>query len=131
MKHLIYFEQLFESIERNAIVLIKGKPKKGKKKLYAAHVLGSIEVRPGAEMMFLSDVFYRIEWNNGELRGVRVGWQNEEELRDSLNLRSPNKISVVKNNNKTPFHWKTTKHTHLRDALDSVQGMIDLKDYDF
>jgi hypothetical protein len=131
MKHLISFEQLFESVQHNAIVLIKGKPKKGKKPLYAAHVLNSIEVRPGAEMMFLSDVFYRIEWNDGKLKGVRVGWRDENALRDTLNLNSPNKISVVKNNNKTPFHWKTIKHTNLRDALDSVQGSIDLEDYDF
>lgn len=131
MKHLVSFEQLFENVQHNAIVLIKGKPKKGKKKLYAAHVMGSMEVRPGAEMLFLSDVFYRVEWNDGELKGVRIGWQNEDSLKDSLNLRSPGKISVVKNNNKTPFHWKTTKHTNLRDALDSVQGMIDLVDYDF
>lgn len=131
MKHLISFHQLFENVQHNAIILIKGKPKKGKKPLYAAHVLSSIEVRPGAEMMILSDVFYRIEWNDGNLKGVRVGWRNEEALRDTLNLNSPNRISVVKNNNKTPLHWKTTKHTNLRDALDSVQGMIDLADYDF
>lgn len=131
MKHIISFQQLFENVQHNAIVLIKGKPKKGKKKLYAAHVIGSMEVRPGAEMMFLSDTFYRIEWNDGNLKGDRVSWQSEDELRDSLNLKSPGKKSVVKNNSKTPFHWKTTKHTNLRDALDSVQGMIDLVDYDF
>jgi hypothetical protein len=131
MKHLISFQQLFENVQHNAIILIKGKPKKGKKPLYAAHVLSSIEVGHGAEMMILSDVFYRIEWNDGNLKGVRVGWRNEEALRDTLNLNSPNRISVVKNNNKTPLHWKTTKHTNLRDALDSVQGMIDLADYDF
>jgi len=131
MKHVLRFDQIAESTQRNAIILIKGKPKKGKRPLYASHVLGSIEIRPGAELMFLSDVFYRIEDNGNHLTGVRVAWENEEELRNSLNLKSPGKISVVKNNNKTPFHWETTRHTSLRDALDSVEGKIDIDDYDF
>jgi len=130
MKHVLRFDQIVESTQRNAIVLIKGKPKKGKRHLYAAHVLGSIEIRPGAELMFLSDVFYRIEDSGNRLTGVRIAWENEEALKDSLNLKSPGKISVVKNNNKTPFHWETTRHTHLRDALDSIEGKIDTSDYD-
>lgn len=131
MKHIISFDKLLESVQHNAIVLIKGKPKKGNRPLYAAHVLNSIEVRPGAEMMFLSDVFYRIEWNDGRLRGDRISWRDEYSLRETLNLNSPGRISVVKNNNKTPFHWLTALHTNLRDALDSVQGRIDFSDYDF
>ena len=131
MKHIISFDKLLEAVQHNAIVLIKGKPKKGNRALYAAHVLNSIEVRPGAEMMFLSDEFYRIEWNDGRLKGDRISWRDESSLRETLNLNSPGRISVVKNNNKTPFHWLTTLHTNLRDALDSVQGRLDFSDYDF
>jgi hypothetical protein len=127
------FEALFESMIQHGIVLIKGKPR-GKNKeqmLYATHVNNWIELRPGATLLFLSDSFYRIIAEDGRLKGVKIDWRDEDSLKASLNFKSPGKLSVVRNNNKTPYHWKTLKHTNLRDALDAVQYDINSNDYIF
>jgi hypothetical protein len=78
-------------------------------------------------MLFLSDDFYRIKEEDGNLRALKIGYRNEESLKSVLNLKSPGKISIVKNNNKTPFHWKTTKHTHINSALKDIEHEL-LKD---
>ena len=85
MKHIISFQQLFENVQHNAIVLIKGKPKKGKKKLYAAHVIGSMEVRPGAEAKerFFTE-FRGSELNGPDIRDGKNGAQREDLRQDSL-----------------------------------------------
>jgi hypothetical protein len=120
-------------VPHNGIVLIKGKPK-GKNKermLYAGHVMGSAELRPGATMLFMSDQFYRIIKDEGRLKGVKINWRSEESLKDSLNLKSPGKISLVKNNTKTPYHWKTLKETSISQALDRVRDDLGGSDYLF
>ena len=117
------FESINESVKQNAIILIKGKPK-GKDReqvLYATHVNSCAEVRPGAMLMFLSNTFYRITMDDNKLKGVKINWKDEDSLKAVLNFKSPGKLSVVRNNNKTPFHWKTLKHTNLLDALRAVE----------
>jgi hypothetical protein len=118
------FEPINESMKQHGIILIKGKPKgKGKEQmLFATHVNTWAELRPGAKMMFLSDIFYRVIKEGDKLKGVKINWRDEDSLKDALNFKAPGKLSVVLNNNKTPYHWKTLKHTNLRDALDSVEG---------
>jgi hypothetical protein len=133
MKHVRPYAQLNESVPHNGIVLIKGKPK-GKNKermLYAGHVMGSAELKPGATMLFMSDQFYRIIKDGDRLRGVKINWRSEESLKDSLNLKSPGKISLVKNNTKTPYHWKTLKETSISQALDRVRDDLGGSDYLF
>jgi hypothetical protein len=127
------FGSINESVKQNGIVLIKGKPK-GKNRdqmLYAAHVNSCAEVRPGATMLFLSDQFYRIRKDDTKLKGVRINWKDEDSLKAVLNFKSPGKLSVVRNNNKTPYHWKTLKHTNISDALNSVEKDIFGDDYLF
>ena len=117
------FDSINESILQHGIILIKGKPrgKNGEQVLYATHVNTWAEFRPGATMLFLSDIFYRITKDGDKLRGVKINWKNEDSLKASLNLKSPGKISIVRNNNKTPYHWKTLKHTTLHSALNAVE----------
>ena len=131
MKYLIPFDEVFESIQQHGIILIKGKPrgKNGEKRLYATHVNTWVESRPGATRLFISDSFYRIFKDGEKLKGVKIDWQDEDQLRDSLNFKSSGKLSVVVNNNKTPYHWKTLKQTSLRDALDSVEQSIGEPEY--
>jgi hypothetical protein len=127
------FEPINESMKQHGILLIKGKPK-GKSKeqmLFATHINTWAELRPGAKMMFLSDTFYRVIKEGDKLKGVKINWRDEDSLKDALNFKTPNKLSVVLNNNKTPYHWKTLKHTNLRDALDSVEGDIDRENFIF
>lgn len=127
------FEPINESMKQHGIILIKGKPKgKGKEQmLFATHVNTWAELRPGAMMMFLSDTFYRVIKEGDKLKGVKINWRDEDSLKDALNFKAPGKLSVVRNNNKTPYHWKTLKHTNLRDALDSVEGDIDRENFIF
>lgn len=116
------FESINESMKQHGIILIKGKPK-GKNKeqmLFATHVNNWTEFRPGSMMLFLSDTFYRITKEGTRLKGVKIDWRDEESLKAVLNFKAPGKLSVVRNNNKTPYHWKTLNHTNLRDALDSI-----------
>jgi hypothetical protein len=117
------FEAINESMKQHGIVLVKGKPrgKSGEPMLYATHVNTWIEPRPGATMLFLSDTFYRIIKDGDRLKGVKIDWRDEASLKAALNFKSPGKLSVVRNNNKTPYHWKTLKHTNLPDALDAVK----------
>jgi hypothetical protein len=118
------FESINESMKQYGIVLIKGKPrgKNGEPMLYAAHVNTWAELRPGAVMLFLSDIFYRIIKDGDKLKGVKINWRDEDSLKAALNFKAPGRMSVVRNNNKTPYHWKTLKHTSLRSALDAVEG---------
>jgi hypothetical protein len=127
------FEPINESMKQHGIILIKGKPKgKGKEQmLFATHINTWTELRPGAKMMFLSDIFYRVIKDDDKLKGVKINWRDEDSLKDALNFKAPGKLSVVLNNNKTPYHWKTLKHTNLRDALDSVEGDLNRSSFVF
>lgn len=115
-----YDASLTESLGVGSIVLIKGKNEAGRRKLYATHVVGYTELRPGAVMLFLSDDFYRIVREGDVLKPVRIAFRSEESLRSELRIKSPGTISVVRNNSKTPFHWKTLKHINLISALREV-----------
>jgi hypothetical protein len=122
-KYIKLFEEKINesSIGKGSIVLIKGKPEKGKRKLFATHITGFVELKAGAVMLFLADDFYRIKEEDGKLKSVKISYKNEDSLKSVLNLKSPGKISAVRNNNKTPFHWKTLKHTNLNSALREVE----------
>ena len=122
-KYIKLFEEKINesSMGKGSIVLIKGKPEKGKRKLFATHITGFVELKAGAVMLFLADDFYRIKEEDGKLKSVKISYKNEDSLKSVLNLKSPGKISVVRNNNKTPFHWKTLKHTNLNSALREVE----------
>jgi hypothetical protein len=113
-----------ESISRGSVILIKGKSEKGKKKLYVTHITGSVSLPNGAVMLFLSDEFYRIKEEEGRLKAIKISYRSEEELKSALNLKSPGKISIVKNEKKTPFHWKTLKHTSIQTALKEIEEEV-------
>lgn len=132
-KYIKLFEdQVNEStMGRGSIVLIKGKPEKGKRKLFATHIVGFAELKPGAVMLFLADDFYRIREDDGKLKAVKISYRSEDSLKSVLNLKTPGKISVVRNNNKTPLHWKTLKHTSLTSALKEVERDLIGDDYLF
>jgi len=126
-KYIKSYSDINESIGRGSVILIKGKPEGGKRKLYATHILGTAEIAHGATMLFLADDFYRIKEEDGKLKALKISYRSEDSLKSVLNLKSHGKISVVKNNNKTPFHWKTTKHTTLYSAIKEVESEL-LKD---
>jgi hypothetical protein len=122
-KYIRLFEEKINesSMGKGSIVLVKGKPEKGKRKLFATHITGFVELKAGVVLLFLADDFYRIKEEDGKLKSVKISYKNEDSLKSVLNLKSPGKISVVRNNNKTPFHWKTLKHTNLNSALREVE----------
>lgn len=132
-QHIRNFSQVNESMKQHGIILIKGKPSgKGREqKLFATHVNSWAEIRPGAVMLFLSDIFYRIIQDGDKLKGVKINWKDEDSLKNVLNFKSPGKLSVVRNNNKTPYHWKTLNQTSLRAALDAVEKDLIKSDYVF
>lgn len=123
-KYIKTYLQINESIGKGSVILIKGKSEANKKKLYATHVSGHIALSQGGIMLFLSSEFYRIKEEEGKLKAIKIDYKNEESLKSALNLKSPGKISIVKNNNKTPFHWKTLKHTSIHSALKEIEGEI-------
>lgn len=127
-KHIIPFT-LNESIGRGSVILIKGKSDGSRKNLYAAHVLNSVAMANGAEMLFLSDVFYKIKKDGSGLRALKIAFNSEKSLKAALNLKTPGKISIVKNNNKTPFHWLTAKHTIVAAALSEVESELSEDSY--
>lgn len=131
LKHIQRYSAVNESFRQHGVILIKGKPKKGGERfLYAGHVNAELELKAGAKMMILSDTFYRVvRGESGRLKGEKINWRSEDSLKSALNLKSPGKISLVKNNNKTPYHWKTLKHTNITDALSAVDQ--DLRDPDY
>lgn len=116
----------------NGIILIKGMAKKGDSFLYACHVKAQLELRAGATMLILSDIFYRVvKSNTGKLKGILINWKDESDLKAALNFKSDGRLSVVKNHNKTPYHWKTLKHTTIAAALAAVEHDLDHAHYLF
>lgn len=122
MTHVLKFsEMITESLGRGSVLLIKGKPEGDKSKLFATQIIGVNEIKPGAKMVFLSNEFYRIRENEeGKLVASKINYRTEDSLKGVLNFKSDGKLSVVLNHNKTPWHWKTTKHTMLQPALKDV-----------
>jgi hypothetical protein len=117
-----YLELVTENFQQFGVVLIKGKPngKDRQIKLFAAHVMSTVEIRPGATMLILSNIFYRIIQEDGRLRAIKISYGDDDNLKTALNFKTSGRPSVVKNNNKTPFHWRTLKYTDIGQALSAV-----------
>lgn len=142
MKYIKSRSQLNENIGRGSAVLIKGAPINGKRRLYATTIIGHTEFRPGAVMLFLSNDFHRVikrktqdyedqEQNRSlpKLQAIKIDYRTEASLKKSLNLKTPGRISVVKNNNKTPFHWRTLLTQDVHSAVKSVDYLLNLDEY--
>ena len=130
MKHIIpYQAKITESHGRGSVLLIKGKEERGQRKLFATTILGSSEFKPGVMMYFLPNDFYRIVEEGGVFKARKVNYNSEASLKAVLNIKSPDRISIVGNNNKTPLHWKTLKHSHIMSAIKEVESDIRLGDY--
>lgn len=141
MKYIKSRDQLNEQMGRGSAILVKGAPINGKRRLYATTIIGSYEFRPGAVMLFLSNDFYRVvrrepQPNDSEMAGsppkikaIKIDYRSEQSLKKSLNLKTPGRISVVKNNNKTPFHWRTLKFTDVHAAIRGVDYLLNLDEY--
>jgi hypothetical protein len=125
MKHINSFPLLesSDSIVSGSIVLIKGAPINGEKKLFAARVKKAIAVN-SAVMLILADDFYRIKKEGDEITSHKIFYNNEVSLKKVLKIKNDSSLSIVKNNNKTPFHWITLKHQSLSKALDEVKNKI-------
>lgn len=109
---------------KGSVILIKGKPEEGRRRLYITTVDGFSEFRPGVKMIFLNQNFHRVIMEETGLTAVPVAYRNELALKSQLNLKSPGRISLVLNNDKTPLHWITTKHLHFMSALHAVQPIL-------
>ena len=129
MKHIVrYQERVNESVGRGSVLFIKGKADDGGRKLFATHIEGYSEFKPGVRMFFLPQDFYRIKEVDGEVRALRVGL-SDPALRAVLNIKSPGKVSIVQNNAKTPWHWKSLKHTSIGSAVRELEDEIKMGDY--
>ena len=124
-KYIKTRDQLNEAIGNGSVILLAGKKDKaGKSKLYATHIIGHNEFRPGVIMLFLAKVFYRIVNRNGKAEAVSVDYVNEKSLKDILNIQGQATFSVVKNNNKTPYHWITLKQDNIQKTLPLIDGLL-------
>lgn len=129
MKHVKSIHEaginLPKTIGSGSVVLIKGKPGPEGRNLYVTTIKGFIEIKPGVKMVHLNVPIYRVVVKDGDkFYGRKVDYRQEDGLTGLLNMKNPGNISVVLNNNKTPYHWETTKHTDIGSALRSVQGRL-------
>lgn len=127
MRFLETYDQINESVGQGSIILIKGIGER--KRLYAAHVKGLIQVKPGAKMALLSTDFYRIVVREGRLTALRVNFMSDEHLKNAINSKTPGRLSIVLNDKKTPYHWITGRHTAVFPALRAVEELIRQDDY--
>lgn len=110
-----------ESIGRDSVLLIKGKPTQEGRRLYVTTITGSVEIKPGLKMVFIGDTIYRVIHNgSNNFSGKKVSISSEDGLKGVFNMKNPGKPSLVLNHNKTPFHWITLKHTDIGTALRAV-----------
>lgn len=129
MKHV---KSIYESIRIGSVLLIKGSPNKDGRYLYAATVNGYTEIKPGVKMVHLNLPIYRVVIkDDNQFYGRKVDYKREEGLIGTLNTRNPYSISIVLNNNKTPFHWETLKHTDIGTALRSLGSRLFMHDIIF
>jgi len=129
-KHIMEYSQVInESFGVGSVILINGKSEDSGKKLYATHIIGSAALNPGATMLFLSDDFYRIKKDGDRLKAVRIGFSTESALKSALKVSSTGRISIIKNNNKTPFHWITLNHKVMHTALHAVEDVLNKDNY--
>jgi hypothetical protein len=128
-KHVTSYFDLNETVGRGSILFVNGVGLEPK--LYATHVLSSASIRGNAKMLFLSNEFYRIVSKDGRLHPIRVNFRNDESLMGALNLKVPGRISIVTNHNKTPYHWKTLKHSSIYSALREIDQELQFENYSF
>ena len=67
----------------------------------------------------------------GAFYGRKVDYKREDGLTGMLNTKYPDSVSIVLNNNKTPFHWETVKHTDIGTALRSLGSRLFMHDIIF
>jgi hypothetical protein len=121
-----YHQKLNESIGRGSVLLIKGRPVENGRHLYVTQITGYAEIKPGIKMVFLGDQIYRVKYRDGNFIGKKVYIKQDENLASVLNLKNPERPSIVLNHNKTPFHWSTLKHTDIGTALRELgPGLFD------
>lgn len=121
-----------ESIGTGSVVLIKGSPNVDGRYLYVTTINGYTEIKPGVKMVHLNLPIYRvIVKDSGQFYGRKVDYKKEDGLIGTLNTRNPYSISIVLNNNKTPFHWETLKHTDIGSALRSLGTRLFMHDLIF
>jgi len=121
MKHLMSFSELNESIGRGSVLLIKGREREDGRPLYVTTVDGWAEIKPGLNMVFISDKVYRVIYREGKgFSGVPVSYYDEAGLKGIFNMRNQGKPSIVLNHNKTPFHWVTLKYQDIGSALRAI-----------
>jgi hypothetical protein len=116
---------------QGSVILIKAKESNGVTKLFATYVTGGIVLPHGATMLFLENNFFRIVKRDGQMIPVKTSFLGDPQLKKALNLTSPNKIGIVLNNNKTPFHWITLKHTNIRTAIQEIEPALLNSEYLF
>ena len=62
MKHITkYVDHINENVGRDSVLFIKGKAEDEGRKLFATHINGYSEFKPGVRMFFLPQDFYRIK----------------------------------------------------------------------
>jgi hypothetical protein len=121
-----YHQKLNESIGRGSVLLIKGRPVENGRHLYVTQITGYAEIKPGIKMVFLGDQIYRVKYRDGNFIGKKVYIKQDENLASVLNLKNPDRPSIVLNHNKTPFHWSTLKHADIGTALRELgPGLFD------
>jgi hypothetical protein len=125
MKHLLSREQLLaESLGTGSIIFVNGQSKDGMKNLYVTHVKGYKDLGR-ATMYFLANDFYRVKKDGDSLKAVKVGFDNEEQLKKALSIKKGGEIvSIVGNWKKTPWHRESVKYTSIESALREFKHRI-------
>jgi hypothetical protein len=125
MKHLLSREQLLtESLGTGSIIFVNGQEKDGMKKLYVTHIKGYKDLGR-ATMYFLANDFYRVKKEGDSLKAVKVGFDNEDQLRKALSIKKGGEIvSIVGNWKKTPWHKESVKYTSIESALREFKPRI-------
>ena len=112
---------LNESIGKDSVLLIKGKPAPEGRMLYVTTINGWSEIKPGLKMVFIGDTVYRVIHNgSNKFSGRKVNIMGEDGLKGVFNMKNPGRPSLVLNHNKTPFHWITLDYTDIGSALRAI-----------
>lgn len=128
MKYVKQYSAVFESTDRGAVIFVKGRPREGGRRLYVTKILGKSQFKPGAITYFLPQEIFRVKEIDGALKAVKVQ-ASDPDLKEMLNFKSPGKISLVQNNSKTPWHWRSLKHDKIYTAIADLEDEIRSGDY--
>jgi len=131
IKSIVESMRMSPTIGRGSVVLIKGAANRDGRYLYATTIKGYTEIKPGVKMVHLDVPMYRVIVKEGSLYGRKVDYRREDGLTGMLNTKYPDSVSIVLNNNKTPFHWETVKHTDIGTALRSLGSRLFMHDIIF